>query len=574
MKYLALYRKYRPSKFEELVGQNNVVSVIRNAIINNKVSHAYLFYGPRGTGKTTTAKLLAKMVNCDNLVDGNPCGKCRCCLETVISDDVVEIDAASNNGVDEIRELKDKINFVPSSFKYKIYIIDEVHMLSTGAFNALLKTLEEPPKHVIFILATTEYYKIPLTISSRCQKFRFEKICIDDIVNKLLEICKLEGIKIDLDVLKEIAKISDGGLRDAINLLDQLIAYKGNDIKLVDLYDISEIVSFDIISELLIYISQGKIEDVVNLIEENDKKGKNISKFIEEIVFLLRDVLIFSNTNKINDLNGEKKEILTEISNYYDDEVIYYFIEELNNLLNEIRTSMFPLILFEICVIKLINKYFNNDLHIQNKSVKLEEKISEIVVDNDIIKDDIIDEDDNKEVLNVQVKNENKKIKVNIVDDNIIKLKKIRINNTFYDANKSYLLEIKDKWKDIFEYIDDDNFSMIISLLKDVEVVVAGSMNIILSSKYSFVCVKLNNCLSGVESLLFKLYEKKILPIFLNNDEWEVEKKKYINNLKNKYVYHYMEECSVEEKKDDEKNDNSISNELESIFGKEFIEYK
>ena len=176
MSYLALYRKYRPKSFDEMVGQNNVIRVIKNAVMNNKVSHAYLFSGPRGTGKTTTAKIIAKMVNCENLVDGEPCGKCPSCLNILNSSDVIEIDAASNNGVDEIRNLRDKVNLVPSENKYKIYIIDEVHMLTIQAFNALLKTLEEPPQHVIFILATTEFHKIPMTIVSRCQKFNLLKL--------------------------------------------------------------------------------------------------------------------------------------------------------------------------------------------------------------------------------------------------------------------------------------------------------------------------------------------------------------------------------------------------------------
>ena len=218
MSYLALYRKYRPIKFNDIYGQEEIVTVLKNAIMRNKVSHAYLFSGPRGTGKTTIAKIIARLVNCENPIDGDACGKCYSCLNFLNSSDIVEIDAASNNGVDEIRELRDKINLVPTSSKYKVYIIDEVHMLTNQAFNALLKTLEEPPSHVIFILATTEPHKIPLTIASRCQKFRFSKISDDKIVDRLKEISKNENISISDDALFEIARISDGGMRDAINM--------------------------------------------------------------------------------------------------------------------------------------------------------------------------------------------------------------------------------------------------------------------------------------------------------------------------------------------------------------------
>ena len=233
MSYLALYRKYRPVSFDNMVGQNEVVDILKKEILQNKISHAYLFCGPRGTGKTSTAKIVARMVNCENLSkDGVPCGKCISCINFNNNNDVVEIDAASNNGVDEIRELRDKVNLVPSNCRYKVYIIDEVHMLTTQAFNALLKTLEEPPSHVIFILATTEFYKIPVTVISRCQKFQFSKVSNDSIVVRLKEIAKNEKIEVDDDCLYEIARLSDGGMRDAINMLDQLSSFSDNNIKI------------------------------------------------------------------------------------------------------------------------------------------------------------------------------------------------------------------------------------------------------------------------------------------------------------------------------------------------------
>ena len=281
MSYLALYRKYRPVDFNDVYGQEEVVTVLKNAIVTGKISHAYLFCGPRGTGKTTIAKIVARLVNCDNLIDGNPCGKCYNCLNYLNSNDIVEIDAASNNGVDEIRELRDKVNLVPSNAKYKVYIIDEVHMLTTQAFNALLKTLEEPPSHVIFILATTEPHKIPLTISSRCQKFRFSKISDEKIVDRLKNICDCENISTDDDTLYEIARLSDGGMRDAINILDQLVAYSNGNITIDDVYKVNGSVSYNDLYNLLNNIILNNKIEIINFVDYLNNSGKDIAKFIE-----------------------------------------------------------------------------------------------------------------------------------------------------------------------------------------------------------------------------------------------------------------------------------------------------
>ena len=239
--YQALYRKYRPKNFEDVVGQDVIVKTLKNSIKNNIVSHAYLFNGPRGTGKTSIAKIFAKILNCHDLKNLKPCDKCISCnqLNNNQNIDIIEIDAASNNGVDEIREIRNKIMLVPSNSKYKIYIIDEVHMLTTQAFNALLKSLEEPPAHIIFIFATTEIHKIPKTILSRCQRFDYKRVSNDNIVKRLKYICEQEKIKIEDDALFEIAKLSDGGMRDSVSLLDQAVAYTDNTITSKDIYYIN-----------------------------------------------------------------------------------------------------------------------------------------------------------------------------------------------------------------------------------------------------------------------------------------------------------------------------------------------
>ena len=326
MSYLALYRKYRPTSFDDFVGQSDVANVIKNEIINNRISHAYLFSGPRGTGKTSTAKIIARMINCSCLgANGVPCGKCDSCLN-INNSDIVEIDAASNNGVDEIRELRDKVNLVPTFGKYKVYIIDEVHMLTTQAFNALLKTLEEPPAHAIFILATTEFYKIPATVVSRCQKFQFLKFTNDEIVGRLSKICKLENVSVSDSILFEIARLSDGGLRDAINMLDQLLSFKSDSFEISDVYKLNGVVSYDEIANLLIFILRNDVKEIVFFVENLNKIGINLDKFVVDFVDFLKDLLIYKSTSSFYSNNSFKNEGIKKVSDLISEDVVFDFI--------------------------------------------------------------------------------------------------------------------------------------------------------------------------------------------------------------------------------------------------------
>ena len=360
MSYLALYRKYRPNSFEDLVGQTYVSEIIKKEILNNQISHAYLFSGPRGTGKTSTAKIIARMINCLNLgKDGTPCGTCVNCLNINNNSDIVEIDAASNNGVDEIRELRDKVNLVPTTSKYKIYIIDEVHMLTTQAFNALLKTLEEPPSHIIFILATTELHKIPITVVSRCQKFQFSKFSDEDIVSRLSKIASLENINVNDDVLFEIARLSDGGLRDAINMLDQLSSYKSENIDVLDVYKLNGVISYDDIYLLLMDIYNKKIDSITTFVENLDKNGNSIVRFLEYLMSFLKDVLLYINSSKIVNI-VKKQERIVEISKIYSSSQIYHLIFSINDLLGKIRVSSCPSILTITFFLNLSISFFDN----------------------------------------------------------------------------------------------------------------------------------------------------------------------------------------------------------------------
>ena len=426
MEYLALYRKYRPSALEEMVGQREIRKIIASSIKNGTISHAYLFSGPRGTGKTTTAKIMAKMVNCEHLVDDNPCGECASCLSVASGSDIIEIDAASNNGVDEIRDLREKANLVPSVCKYKVYIIDEVHMLTNQAFNALLKTLEEPPKHVIFILATTEYYKIPLTITSRCQKFQFNKIDNDDIVSRLKEIANLENISIDDDALYEIAKISDGGMRDSINFLDQLRSFTQGNITLSNVYEVCGNVSLEEINKLLVNIKEGNLEEITVFLENLNNNGKNYSKFLEDVMMFLKDLILYKK-NVSSKLIKTDDVYLKELGNLYSLKDIFYVIDVINSLIDKIKFVSRQSVVV-ISNFLLISNKFNSeeeDVVMIEKSKKKEEKYDMAFTFSDNNKK--IDESNaENDVSTEEIKNVNKEI--------VIKNKDVIINNS-YDVN-------------------------------------------------------------------------------------------------------------------------------------------
>ena len=536
-----MYRKYRPDSFDKVVGQDKVIKVISNAILNNRVSHAYLFSGPRGTGKTTTAKIIAKMVNCENLIDGKPCEKCFSCLNFLNSNDIVEIDAASNNGVEEIREIRDKVNFVPTSCKYKVYIIDEVHMLTTQAFNALLKTLEEPPSHVIFILATTEFHKIPLTISSRCQKFQFTKIDAEDIVKRLKEICNLENIKITDEALYEIARLADGGLRDAINLLDQLSAYKSEEISIDDVFKINGAVSYDELYNILISVINKNNDSIISYVENIDKNGKNINKFIEELIIFLKDVLIYKNSKRLTNILTKNEKII-EISKLLNDDVIFDYISQLNNLLSQIKVASYPSILLIVCLLKLSSLSNNND------------DVSKIITEKKEPEKVVVDKPNDLKVINT----------LNNIDIDV------RVNNALATAKKDALIKIKEKWNKLSDYLLDDRYSVVAGLLVDVIPVVASDNYIILECKYDATAFRLNELDCELSNLFFDLYKIKFSVVAISVDRWNKERSIYVEKLKNGEKYSLKEEKIV--KKESKTNDDV--DKIISLLGEDIIEYR
>ncbi len=380
MSYQALYRTYRPRTFKEVAGQEVIVKTLQNALLHDKIAHAYLFSGPRGTGKTSIAKILAKAVNCEKAPIKDACGECATCkaIQSNTIGDVVEIDAASNNGVDEIRDLREKVKYLPSMGKFKVYIIDEVHMLSTGAFNALLKTLEEPPKHVIFILATTEPNKIPSTILSRCQRFDFRGISPSDIEKKLKEIRDIENIKITDEAIREVARYAEGGLRDALSLLDQAISFADENVTEEDIYAVSGSVSKQNLIQLLDFIYHKKTTEAFSLLNDMIEDGKEVNKIVSDLIATLRDLLIEKNV--VFDAIRPTKYV-EDLSKQYSNDRIYFYLEVLNGTQNDIKWSNQKRAYLELAIVKMIDHQNMDRIQYQEQLQGLQERIKGLEFD-------------------------------------------------------------------------------------------------------------------------------------------------------------------------------------------------
>lgn len=359
MSYVALYRKFRPASFAEVKGQDHIVKALKNQIESDRVGHAYLFSGTRGTGKTSIAKIFAKTVNCEHPVDGQPCNKCNSCqaVNEQNSMNVIEIDAASNNGVENIRQIIEEVAYSPTSGRYKVYIIDEVHMLSAGAFNALLKTLEEPPSYVIFILATTEAHKIPVTILSRCQRYDFKRLTVESIVERIKELIEVEGIKAEEKALAYIARLADGAMRDALSLLDQCIAfYLGEELTYERVLEVLGAVDTDIYIDMLSHIINGEISPAVRIIDDVIVQGRDLSQFVTNFAWFLRNVMIIKSSIQRDELVDMPKDKINAISDMIvslDIESIFRYIRVMSELINQLRYSTSKRTLVEMTVIKL-----------------------------------------------------------------------------------------------------------------------------------------------------------------------------------------------------------------------------
>ncbi len=537
--YQALYRKYRPKTLEEVAGQKVITQTIANEILHDKLSHAYLFAGPRGTGKTSIAKIIAKIINCESPNGLKPCDVCVNCTQynNKQATDIIEIDAASNNGVDEIRELKSKVSLVPTTGKYKIYIIDEVHMLTVGAFNALLKTLEEPPSHIIFILATTDPHKIPNTILSRCQRFDFEKISETDIVERLKQVVSLENIKIDDEALHEIARLSDGGMRDSLSMLDQVISFVSDD-KIIDVSDIHAINGTLSQTELKEFISSfinHDLENLFRLIDEYNSSGKNIIKLTEEIILFLRNLLLYSEVPNYFKEKNYNIEVYQELSKNLNSREIINYIYELKNSLHDMKTFSSPKMILELVIIKLCShndaKVITNakeeEKIVEQKNI-VSKEISKNEVKNDVpIKNVSIKEEDNK---NVEFPNRDIKEKLKIV-------KQVRIENALANLDKKIIKYILSKEIEIRTQILNPDFNQVASMVLDGALKAAGNDYLVYVYNDEITSDLFNENIINIENMFEQIFNKKFKLISTYQDEWD-EIKNLFNNKLRTFTFH------------------------------------
>ncbi len=581
--YHALYRKYRPVDFNSVVGQDSIIKTLKNSIKNHNFSHAYMFFGPRGTGKTTVSKIFARNINCLNSKDGIACEECSACKVSFSKDcvDIIEIDAASNNGVDEIRDLKNKISLVPSELKYKVYIIDEVHMLSIGAFNALLKTLEEPPEHAIFILATTDPQKVPETIISRCQCFSFKRISDKAIVDRLKYVCSSENIDVEEDVLENIALLSDGGLRDALGSLDKLVSYTENKITMDDFNEVNGVISSKDMDIFLSDILSGNIPNVLTSIAKFNDSGKNLIQIISQLINFSRDIVVnyYISNKEYN----------------FSIDVVQKFVNILNEKMFDIKKSGNTKIYIEMLLLKFINDYVNLNTEIVEKSkfvkginknvsvtnnnevtVNEEKNNNDNVVENNKYgNNDAVEEKNSMKDSNIEISYNKEEITEEITEENfdnknpkiinIDAIMKIRVNNTLALANKNLLRLEMNNFEVLRDYSFDQEIGYIICGILDGKLRAVSSDAIIISYEYDSNVKQNLYIIDKIEDVYNKITNSNKKIAIISDDYWEKVKQEYINNLRNGIKYEVEEEPKAVY--EELKNDDIITSSAVSLFG-------
>ena len=479
MGYTALYRKFRPLNFSEMVGQEHITKTLKNQIIANRVGHAYLFNGGRGTGKTSAAKILARAINCLNPKDGEPCNECEICKGAISGSltDIVEMDAASNNSVEDIRSIREEVNFLPTKAKYRVYIIDEVHMLSTGAFNALLKTLEEPPEHVKFILATTEPQKLPATILSRCQRFDFKRISNEDIIKRLEIVCKESNIEISKNALNVIAVLSEGAMRDALSILERCIQDGDNKIDEDKIKDLVGIPKTTFIHGLVEAVVEYDVNRALEVIQKVLDDGKDIINFLWEIIKYTKDILVYKSTEKLDLYNEDELKDIKDLSDKVSKEKLVNLIYQLSELENDIKWSTQKTIMFQAGIIKLCNEqsYVSDD--IQERIERIEKYLKKQ------------SENRNSQIYNVTNINNNdnnyfsrnvaeKSVTENSINVESSKTEQSKIVKSVKKENKNYSNKAEEYWPQILKDLKNNGKIVLYTNLMNSKAIEINDMTV------------------------------------------------------------------------------------------------
>nr|WP_285835353.1 DNA polymerase III subunit gamma/tau [Staphylococcus capitis] len=522
-----MYRMYRPQSFDDVVGQTHVTKTLRNAISKGKQSHAYIFSGPRGTGKTSIAKVFAKAINCLNSDDGEPCNECAICkgITQGTNSDVIEIDAASNNGVDEIRNIRDKVKYAPSESKYKVYIIDEVHMLTTGAFNALLKTLEEPPSHAIFILATTEPHKIPPTIISRAQRFDFKAISMDQIVDRLKFVAESQSLEYDNAALEFIAKTSEGGMRDALSIMDQAIAFGDERLTLQDTLNVTGSVDEAALNDLFKDVVEGNVKEAFGRYHHFISEGKEVNRLINDMIYFVRDTIMIKTSN-------ESIEYDALVS--FELDTLYRMIDIINDTLVSIRFSVNQNVHFEVLLVKLAEMIKAQPQTVQNMATTA----VATEPDNDVLLQRMEQLENELKTLKAQGasnsgQTQQPKKPTRTVQRSKNAFSMQQIAKVLDKANKEDIKLLKDHWQEVIDHAKSNDKKSLVSLLQNSEPVAASEDHVLVKFEEEIHCEIVNKDdekRNNIESVVCNIVNKTVKVVGVPSDQWLRVRSEYIQN--------------------------------------------